>query len=215
MASCDRGNKKVSLSPSFCVMSAQRCSCEGCVLPRPWPWVKAHRLCCSGVCSFFLKPEEPHRMVRGGRVKNISAHQPPHWNLSPALEVQKGVRMKILHIPESSIAEIQRGQNRTEWRFVWPVLCRHYAAVSGHQTLDVSQGAYLSFPDSFLQCCFPSPGYLSFPVPCQFYVPPFPIPHTEIFLKPWIWSWVPPTLKSSVVLIVVWIHTLSLLPMSR
>lgn len=60
---------------------------EGCVLPRPWPWVKAHRLCCSGVCSFFLKPEGAPQDGQRWQSEEHQCHQPPHWNLSPALEV--------------------------------------------------------------------------------------------------------------------------------
>ena len=169
---------------------------KGCVLPRPWPWLKAHRLCCSGVCSFFPKPEGAPEDGQRWQSEEHQCHQPPHWNFSPALEVQKGVRMKILHVPESSIAEIQRGQNRRTRRF--RVACSMWALCRCVWPSDLLMSPKEPTSHSLtllFSSCFPSPGYLSFPIPCQFYVPHSHSAHWD-FSKPWIWSWVPPTLKS-------------------
>lgn len=96
--------------------------------------------------------------------------------------------MKILHIPESSIAEIQRGQMRWTWRFRVACSACSTGAVSGHQTSDVSCWAYLSFPDSSV-CCFPSPVISVSQFLASFmFLLPF---HTLRFFKTVTWSWVP------------------------
>lgn len=72
-------------------------------------------------------------------------HQPPHWNLSPALRSSERRSYENITYTESSITEIQRGKTGEHENLEWPVLCRHCAFVClAIRPLDVSQGATTS-----------------------------------------------------------------------
>lgn len=72
MFPCDRGNKKFLRLPSFCVVNAERCSCEG--LCSASTLVLAKATGCVTQVSLATAPVqgEAQRMYGGGRVKNSS-----------------------------------------------------------------------------------------------------------------------------------------------